>query len=71
MHPGGREFMERLAGMRPKVDEALCTGCGSCVEECPADALTMLEAYPEVDPEKCIACFCCQEKCPEKAIQLR
>jgi uncharacterized protein (DUF362 family)/ferredoxin len=69
--PGAGGFMERLTKLRPKADESLCTGCGSCVEECPAEALTIEEVYPEVDPEKCIACFCCQEKCPEKAIQLQ
>jgi uncharacterized protein (DUF362 family)/NAD-dependent dihydropyrimidine dehydrogenase PreA subunit len=67
----GREFIERLANMRPKVDESICTGCGTCVDECPAQALSLIEAYPEVATEKCIACFCCQEKCPEKAIQLQ
>jgi len=63
--------VERLTSMRPKADEALCTGCGTCVDECPAEALTIKEVCPEVDPDKCIVCFCCQEKCPERAIELR
>ena len=63
-------YVDRLTRKRPKVDESLCTGCGTCVDECPAGALAMGEAHPEVDPEKCIVCFCCQEKCPERAIEL-
>ena len=64
------EFMERLTHLRPEADHSLCTGCGTCIDECPAQALTLVEAYPEVDPERCIVCFCCQEKCPEKAMTL-
>jgi uncharacterized protein (DUF362 family)/ferredoxin len=64
-------YIQRITLKRPKTDESLCTGCGTCVDECPAHALFIRKVYPEVDPEKCIACFCCQEKCPERAIELR
>jgi NAD-dependent dihydropyrimidine dehydrogenase PreA subunit len=57
--------------MRPKADPDLCTGCGSCVEQCPVSALTLDEGLPLVDPDRCIACYCCQEICPEKAMTLR
>jgi uncharacterized protein (DUF362 family)/ferredoxin len=66
----GREFIERLTHMRPRANEDLCTGCGTCVDECPAHALSLADGFPDVDPDNCIACYCCQEKCPEKAIQL-
>ena len=70
-HPEMKELLERQARMRPKADEALCTGCETCVEQCPVSALAMADGLPQVDPDKCIVCFCCQENCPEKAIQLR
>ena len=57
--------------MRPQADPQLCTGCGTCIEQCPASALSMGDHLPQVDTDKCIACFCCQEICPEKAITLR
>lgn len=57
--------------LRPKVDPALCTGCGTCVEHCPVGALVMHADFPEVDADTCITCFCCQEMCPEKAVSLR
>ena len=56
--------------VRPKADPELCTGCGTCVEQCPVSALSMPGPVPEVDPDTCITCFCCQEICPEKAITL-
>ena len=57
--------------LRPQADPDLCTGCGSCIVQCPASALSMDGKIPQVDPEKCIVCFCCQEICPAKAISLK
>jgi uncharacterized protein (DUF362 family)/NAD-dependent dihydropyrimidine dehydrogenase PreA subunit len=69
--PNVQEMMRRQSLLRPKPDEELCTGCGTCVENCPVSALTLIEGLPVVDKDKCIICFCCQETCPEKAMQLR
>lgn len=57
--------------LRPQADPDLCTGCGSCITQCPASALSMDDHIPQVDPDKCITCFCCQEICPAKAISLK
>ncbi len=57
--------------MRPKADPELCTGCRTCVDQCPASALSINDGLPDVDGSKCIACFCCQEVCPERAITLK
>ncbi|MDD5170939.1 MAG: DUF362 domain-containing protein [Syntrophales bacterium] len=65
-----QEFMDQRIRQRPKVAADLCTGCATCVEQCPVSALSMDEMLPMVDADKCIACFCCQELCPEKAITL-
>jgi uncharacterized protein (DUF362 family)/Pyruvate/2-oxoacid:ferredoxin oxidoreductase delta subunit len=56
--------------LKPQVDRDECTGCGTCVEQCPVAALAMEENLPSVTAEMCITCFCCQEICPEKAITL-
>jgi len=57
--------------LRPQVDSKLCTGCGTCTDQCPVSALSMSDQLPQVDAAICITCFCCQEICPEKAITLR
>jgi ferredoxin len=62
--------MDQRIRVRPKADESLCTGCGTCVDQCPVSALSLEEALPRVDPETCIGCFCCQELCPERAMAL-
>jgi uncharacterized protein (DUF362 family)/NAD-dependent dihydropyrimidine dehydrogenase PreA subunit len=56
--------------LKPQVDRDECTGCGTCVEQCPVSALAMEDKLPRVTAETCITCFCCQEICPEKAITL-
>ena len=55
----------------PHVDPELCTGCSTCVDQCPVSALSMNGDTPLVEAETCITCFCCQEICPEKAITLK
>ena len=64
------EMLTSKIKFRPKVDQSLCTGCGTCVDQCPVSALKIVDDFPEVDVDTCITCFCCQELCPEKAIQL-
>ncbi len=65
-----QEIMKSRTLLRPKADPALCTGCGTCVDQCPVSALSLEGQLPRVDPDRCITCFCCQEVCPEKAMTL-
>jgi uncharacterized protein (DUF362 family)/NAD-dependent dihydropyrimidine dehydrogenase PreA subunit len=66
-----QEMISGKTSLVPKADPELCTGCESCVEQCPVSALSMNGAMPVVDADTCITCFCCQEICPEKAITLQ
>ncbi len=63
-------FLHSRTLLRPKADPELCTGCGTCVAQCPVGALSMDGEFPRAANDKCIVCFCCQEICPEKAITL-
>ena len=56
--------------MPAKVDKEKCTGCESCVEECPSEAISMNEGKAEVNPEACIDCGVCIDACQEQAISL-
>ncbi len=66
-----QELLHSRVLLRPRVDEARCTGCATCVEQCPAGALSLVDGLPRVEVERCVTCFCCQEMCPEKAMTLR
>ncbi len=70
-NPNIQEVLRSRSVLRPQADPELCTGCGSCVEQCPVSALSMRDRLPRVDADLCITCFCCQEICPEKAMTLK
>lgn len=53
------------------VFELLCGGCGSCVEACPNQALSLKNGKASVDVEKCALCGYCTPACPELALRLR
>jgi uncharacterized protein (DUF362 family)/NAD-dependent dihydropyrimidine dehydrogenase PreA subunit len=57
--------------LRPQADPERCSGCGTCIDQCPVSALSMMGDLPQVDADTCITCFCCQEICPDKAIILK
>ncbi len=50
------------------VDQEKCTGCGTCVEVCPVEAIKVESDKAVVDAEACVDCGTCIEECPEKAI---
>lgn len=56
--------------MAVSINEDECVGCGTCVEECPSDALSMEDDICIVDEEECVECEACIEACPSGAISL-
>jgi NAD-dependent dihydropyrimidine dehydrogenase PreA subunit len=50
------------------VDSEKCTGCATCEEGCPVDAIKVENEKAVVDNETCVDCGTCIEECPEKAI---
>jgi heterodisulfide reductase subunit A-like polyferredoxin len=57
--------------MPAQVDKGKCTGCESCVEECPSEAISMDEGKAKVNPEACIDCGVCVDACPAQAISMQ
>jgi ferredoxin len=49
----------------PQADPALCTGCGTCISQCPMHAMT-LETTPQIS-DACIRCLQCIRFCPQQA----
>ncbi|RMG04125.1 MAG: 4Fe-4S dicluster domain-containing protein [Nitrospirae bacterium] len=54
--------------MRIQVDRELCTGCETCVDSCPYDAIVMQEDKAFIN-EYCQLCRACLSVCPEGAIK--
>lgn len=59
----------RMMGFK-YIDEALCTHCGICAQECPHQAV-QLESFPVFSEESCRGCWKCYNRCPVKAIYTR
>ncbi len=47
-----------------------CQGCGSCVEKCSFEALSMVGNRPVVDQGKCVRCGYCARVCPEFCLKI-
>ncbi|MCC7117453.1 MAG: 4Fe-4S binding protein [Anaerolineales bacterium] len=61
------------------ITDPKCTGCTLCYNDCPYDAIRMVErdddsGYPKlavITPEQCTACGLCVGACPTDAIHLK
>jgi len=58
-------------GIVASVDEKNCSGCGTCINLCPYNAITKSEyGIAEVNPVLCKGCGLCGASCPERAISI-
>jgi ferredoxin len=62
-----RKLVEPPPLIGRSVDEAACTQCGICVDNCPVEAV-QLTPFPEFG-SRCFDCFTCMKTCPEDAIK--
>jgi len=53
--------------MAHKISDA-CVSCGSCVSDCPAEAISEQGGQFQIDPSKCTDCGACVSTCPTEAI---
>lgn len=53
-----------------RVDEAICKGCGDCVEACPAGAIALVDERAHIDAVRCADCGSCAAACPQGAITM-
>ena len=56
--------------MAVQVDLEKCTGCGTCAEVCPVEAIEVKDDKAKVNEEECVDCGTCVEECPEGALSL-
>lgn len=54
------------------IDKETCTGCGTCVDWCPTDAIALNDdGFAERNENACIGCGVCARFCPDDAISLK
>ncbi len=54
---------------KPEISVKECTGCGTCVEWCPQEAITLNNELALIDSGKCIGCGECLAMCRFNAVQ--
>ena len=67
--PGKNPYKERKqlpVAVHPETDNNLCSSCGTCVDICPTNAITMDEEVL-TNGELCIWCCACVKHCPNEA----
>jgi ferredoxin len=45
-----------------------CIACGTCIDECPVNAITEGDPIYVIDADECTDCAACVEVCPTDAI---
>ena len=73
---GGIETMNKYgipmissSGYVAVADEDLCSACGTCIDYCPFEALT-LENHVVISWDKCMGCGVCVDQCLNEALSL-
>ncbi len=56
--------------MSAKVEAEKCTGCESCVDCCPSEAIKMENDKAAIDNDACVDCGVCVDECPVEAITM-
>lgn len=54
-----------------EISSILCRGCGSCMELCHMEALSLKDNNSHVNLDRCIGCGSCVQICPSDAIYLK
>ena len=52
-----------------KINKEICIGCGTCVENCPVCAISMVDGKSEINDDICVHCGTCAGVCPVEAPQ--
>ncbi|MHA1752321.1 MAG: 4Fe-4S binding protein [Candidatus Helarchaeota archaeon] len=55
-----------------QINQDICIGCGTCIERCPMDTISLNDDNKAVVNEShCIGCGICARFCPEEAVTLK
>ena len=45
-----------------------CLSCGTCIDECPNEAISQGDGKYVIDADSCVDCGACEAACPTGAI---
>ena len=64
-------FVDRRLALYPAFDKDKCISCMICRDNCPANAIKVINSKPKLSKKSCIQCYCCHELCPKKTIEIK
>ena len=71
LHPEIQESHQFIGGLKARIDQEICIGCGECVTTCRFSAISEKEdGEVIIDPISCEGCGVCSYICPEEAIKM-
>lgn len=63
----GFHYLKNVATLR--LDRAVCTGCGRCLDVCPHRVFALADRKAAIrDKDACMECGACALNCPVKAL---
>ena len=62
--------MMASSGYVVSSNKELCDACGTCIDLCAFDALSLNKEHILIDWEKCMGCGVCTDKCPNQGLSL-
>lgn len=65
-----RGKLDQHSNLSPVVSDKKCVACGSCVDHCAQEAISLNDTA-HIDPDKCVGCGECILVCPEQAINIQ
>lgn len=66
-----RGKMSQHSSVKPSVSRETCTACGSCVDHCAHNAISLKNDKAAIDPDTCVGCGECVLVCPTESVQVQ
>ena len=64
-------MMKKLSPRHAVIPAAECVACGTCVDVCPREAISIYRgSYAQIHEEICVGCGKCARECPADIIRV-